>query len=553
MTIKDTLKKAPAKITKVASFLQNNVRECEEIARGQFSAFVDDGKESYDVGIQLDDIGNSIIQYSCDCSDNTTLCAHVLAVLQFMNRGEKSTAASTTLKKLRKKKLSPTEELLDTIDNNKLRTWILEELNVNKELNLKFFNQFSSSPNKISAEEIKNQGAACIQAIIGKKKYIEPVQLKALFEVWQKYLDAQMPAIFNEIGNESGVAMVEAIFDFYKLVDRKLSKASSRVATQVNKFVDKLSAFLQTCDTEKITSFLHQFLIRLKQSDKGLNIVLTLIYKTTPAFSKEELTSLVSLYLNNVAVHVLTETELLTLLQYIVQQDLFRALFNSLPYPLYFNDYNLALLHQLELIGENDLAIELCEKSISGNYHEIYNIPYYKILVNVYQQKSMPEEALIYRKKIFANSPSFQLYKEIYNDITSKDQKETFRKEMLNRMLRKDSADYTMVLDLKFGLWAETEDWSKIMDKLVDYKSLDKATPYLKYLYHFDDTLLLKKLLIEIHSGFSFPDNYEDVVEFLILFITKHYSKEQVIQMDKRNLTSYSSRNIIQLILNEFD
>ena len=56
MTIKEPLKKAPANITKAASSLQNNVRECEEIARGQFSAFVDDGKESYDVGIRSIDL-----------------------------------------------------------------------------------------------------------------------------------------------------------------------------------------------------------------------------------------------------------------------------------------------------------------------------------------------------------------------------------------------------------------------------------------------------------------------------------------------------------------
>ncbi|MBL0084132.1 MAG: hypothetical protein IPP37_17645 [Saprospiraceae bacterium] len=110
-----------------------------------------------------------------------------------------------------------------------------------------------------------------------------------------------------------------------------------------------------------------------------------------------------------------------------------------------------------------------------------------------------------------------------------------------------------MVLDLKFGLWAETEDWGKILDKLVDYISLLKAEPYLKYLFLFDEALLLKKLLIEIHSSYSYRDNFDDILEFLKRFITKYYTKDQVSQMDKRNFTSYSSRNIINMILNEFD
>ena len=553
MTIKETLKKAPANITKAASTLQNNVRECEEISRGQFSAFVDDGKESYDVGIQLDESGLQLNHYSCDCSDKNTLCAHVVAVLTFMNRGEKSAATSTTIKKLRKKKLSPTEELLDNVDNFQLRTWILEELNLNKELNLKFFNHFSSPTGKISAEEINNQGAACIQAVIGKKKYIEPVQLKALFEVWQKYLDTQMPAILNELGNEQGMLMVDAIFGFYGLIDSKVKKSSSRIGTQFNKFVEKLSAYLQTCEEEKVFSFLQQFTLRLKQNGKGLNIVLNLIYKTAPVLTKEAHASLLKLYLNNVSKNDLTEPELMQLLLYVIQHDLFTELHSDLPYTLFYNEYNILFLNQLQFIGETDKVISLCEKSIKGNYHEVYSIPYYQILVNLYQQRSMPNEALIYRKKIFAYSPSYLLYQEIYNDLATNSQKESFRKELLGRGIRRDSADYAMVLDLKFGLWAETEDWGKILDKLVDYISLLKAEPYLKYLFLFDDALLLKKLLIEIHSSYSYRDNFDDVLEFLKRFITKYYTKDQVSQMDKRNFTSYSSRNIINMILNEYD
>lgn len=553
MTIKDTLKKAPANISKAASSLQNNVREFEEIARGQFSAFVDDGKECFDVGIQLDENGNNILHFSCDCPNKNALCAHVVAVLAFMNRGEKSAAASTTLKKIRKKKLSPTEELLDNVDNIQLRAWILEELNVNKELNLKFFNHFSGSTTQITAEEINKQGAACIQAVVGKKKYIEPVQLKALFEVWQKYLDTQLPAIFAKIGSEDGLLMVDAVFNFYELVDKRLSKSSSRVVTQFNKFSEKLSAYLQTCEQYKITSFFQQFISRLKKDGKGFSVVLSLIYKTAPALSKEVLADLIKLYLNNVSKNEPTEAELLPLLQYIIKQDLFSALYNDLPYTLFYNEYNFAFLHQLQLIGQNDIVISLCEKSIKGNYHEVYSIPYYKILVNVYLQLSMPDEALIYRKKIFAFAPSYQLYQEIYNDLTTHAHKETFRKEALNRVLRRDTADYAKVLDLKFGLWAETEDWGKILDKLVDYTSLDKATPHIKYLYLFDDALLLKKLLIDIHSSFSYPANYVDILEFLKVFITKHYTKEQVSNMDKRNFTSYAARNIINLVLNEYD
>ena len=123
----------------------------------------------------------------------------------------------------------------------------------------------------------------------------------------------------------------------------------------------------------------------------------------------------------------------------------------------------------------------------------------------------------------------------------------------MNRFLGGIPLINTKVLDLKFGLWAETEDWGKILDKLVDYTSLDKATPHIKYLYLFDDALLLKKLLIDIHSSFSYPANYENIIEFLKVFITKYYTKEQVSKMDNRNFTGYTARNIKFGFLNEYD
>lgn len=50
---------------------------------------------------------------------------------------------STTLKKIRKKKLSPIEELMDDI-TAPLRSWLLSELIANKELAFKFKTHFSN-------------------------------------------------------------------------------------------------------------------------------------------------------------------------------------------------------------------------------------------------------------------------------------------------------------------------------------------------------------------------------------------------------------------------
>ncbi|MBK8701812.1 MAG: hypothetical protein IPN29_20505 [Saprospiraceae bacterium] len=547
MTIKDTIKKAPVNITKAARSLQNSIREWEETSRGNFIAFVDDGKFSFDTSIQLDEKSHEIILTQCDCGDQNPLCAHVLAVLLFMNASDKTTVASTTLKKIRKKKLSPTEELLDSLDNSQLRTWLLEELQTNKELQLKFTSHFDASAQKISSEALTAYGDTCVQAIVGKKKYIEPVQLKLLFEVWQKYLDTQLPNIYHELGNKDGVLMVDAIFTFYQHIDARLRRPSSRVGTQIARFIDKISAYVQTLDEAKIFDFFELYAGHLKNKNKSLSILLKLIYKVSPAISKARHAALFTLYLNHLTVKDLSEDELLGLLNYTIDHDLFSQLYELLPYVAFYNDYNLLYLSRLMGIGKFELVITQCEKSISRNFQEVYNIPYYQMLVAAHKQLSDEKTALHYRTKIYRFAPSYKSYLEIYNSLSSRSQKEAFKKEALSRAIRPGTQDYALVLDLKFGIWAEDEEWNKIFEKLTDLTSLLLAEPYLKKLHAYNEALLLKKLLNDCHgvSNYKHHDEAFDLIEKTIL---KYYTLEQIQNHQKNYYLNASVRGLLSEI-----
>jgi uncharacterized Zn finger protein len=63
------------------------VRELEETNKGQFIAFVDDGAESYNVSISIDEKG-ILKNHTCDCSEAYAYCSHKTAVIHSIYQNE---------------------------------------------------------------------------------------------------------------------------------------------------------------------------------------------------------------------------------------------------------------------------------------------------------------------------------------------------------------------------------------------------------------------------------------------------------------------------------
>lgn len=78
---RDTFKKnIPSSILVSAQKLAkaNAVRELEATAVGQYTAFVDDKKQSFDVKLVVDSLQN-VVENSCDCSSKALICEHIVA------------------------------------------------------------------------------------------------------------------------------------------------------------------------------------------------------------------------------------------------------------------------------------------------------------------------------------------------------------------------------------------------------------------------------------------------------------------------------------------
>lgn len=115
------------------------VRDIDKIEKNTYVAYVDEGEDSYDVQIEFDAKKN-IKATQCDC-DTGGVCIHIVALALFISENK---TEKTVVKKAINKKLSETDQILETIDNDTLKIWVSEILNSNKEIAFLFKNKFST-------------------------------------------------------------------------------------------------------------------------------------------------------------------------------------------------------------------------------------------------------------------------------------------------------------------------------------------------------------------------------------------------------------------------
>src|SRR5581483_9954836 len=133
---KNYKKVLPADLIKQAK--KSNVRECDEDTKGHFQAYVDEREDSFDVSIIINSEGE-ITGHNCDCKGRINFCRHKVALLLFLENGNKSAA-----QKIKSTKKVPAFEiLLEDMDTQKLKDWVRSLLAKNKELELAFVHQFS--------------------------------------------------------------------------------------------------------------------------------------------------------------------------------------------------------------------------------------------------------------------------------------------------------------------------------------------------------------------------------------------------------------------------
>lgn len=155
------------------------LRELDEESKGAFIAFVDEGKESYDVHISIDS-KNELLKQECDC-ENKKPCLHQVYLAQFI--AEKKQILNNPKRKSTKK-IPEHHSLIDRIDEVILRDWIKNLTDSNKAVKFEFMLQFKEK--SYSLDNVEQNLIEAISSMTNNRKKLGQSQINNLLLIFDK-------------------------------------------------------------------------------------------------------------------------------------------------------------------------------------------------------------------------------------------------------------------------------------------------------------------------------------------------------------------------------
>ncbi len=156
------------------------LRELDEEFKGVYIAFVDEGKESYDVHISIDS-NNELIKSECDC-EHRKPCLHQVYLAQFI--AEKKQIILDKSKRKSTKKIPEHHRLIDSIEEITLKNWLKNITDKNKALKFELMLQFNV--NLFTLETVEQNLIDAIDSITNNRKKLNQSQINNLLNIFDK-------------------------------------------------------------------------------------------------------------------------------------------------------------------------------------------------------------------------------------------------------------------------------------------------------------------------------------------------------------------------------
>ncbi|WP_313373508.1 hypothetical protein [Chishuiella sp.] len=411
MKIADVLKSTSEKKLLQASKLP--IRELEEIKKNHFIAFVDDGNESYDVSIFIRN--NIIIEHNCDCNKNSDFCLHQLAVMNEIV-GNKKLSSSTTKGK-RQKKVNETDALIQQIDADDLKNWLSNYLKTNKETERHFLLDFSKKEIQFTVDEVENIITDSIKSVIGNKRgKVAISEVKKIIDLLEKSLSPIVDYIEqNILSTEIVLPITLKICDLLLEFHYKSKTTSVRIENFIKNVIDKYAFFVNKIEVEeqwKKISLKHWenvFIdagnyISINHINLCFEIYLISSIDRKKIIAEYVLNKLKSIEKNELKYNQYLNVNLLTVL---IENNLLKETIDYFTPIYYNNEYNEKLLNALKIIDE-EKTISYCKKIIEYNRNEKYNLPSYKILLEIYEKQNNTIRLIELKRKLLRLFPFYE-------------------------------------------------------------------------------------------------------------------------------------------------
>lgn len=520
------------------------VREFEEESKNHFVSFVDDEMESFDVQIILNP-KSEIIKSSCDCNSKD-FCLHQLALSIFISENN---SGKSTSKKTSKRKISEAEMVMEDLNSEEMKSWLLEFFKKNKDAEMQFLLEFSETKKEFSNDDIKQIIIKTTQSVVGKKKNLTAQDVKKLVDLMTKSLEPVEQFLFQNINKDSSfekfILINKTIVDFQMLIytsstriDKFLENFKIRFTSNFNSIKD-IDIWEESAEKywnlflkgeESVLIYFYQFILEMYHSG-----------------AKEQKKFIAELVKNQIIIWIKNKVDLRTsikedLLPIIAENDFFPSLQKYFPIAGYENSYNIKVINEMIKINETK-AEEFCKKIINRNTNEKYNLPYYEILEGLYE-KTNNIQGLAYVKRGKFNS-NFNLEDYIFIEENEED-REIFKK-FRNRVLSNLKASFISdekYPEIYFAILEHEKNYKKMLEVINDYIPSNIIIKYMKNLYDFDR----KKFLINSTRRSGWGSREEDD-EILIDFLVENYNADELRQQFPRQTFGFGAAKFSNTLL----
>ena len=470
------------------------VRELDEVKPNHYESYVDEDKETFDVSLTIKE---GIVQKSkCDCEDgNKSFCTHKIAVLLSIT-GKKKVGTNTV-----KSKANPTQLLLQNADEDKLKNWVWDLLQNNKDLALAFTHYFTEKPISYTTEEVLKSTQLAFKAVVKNKKNIEQSELKKLIQLWQNVHEPIVQSYLNDISNESNfehlITITEACKQYYFTLNINTVKIHSYAVSLLVKVLEPLNNYANEDGWKKVVQlflkaiadnnselrdYFFIFIIKLIEISKGDRKTF-LIDEFIKTFEKCKLKHLYD-----------GDHPSKKLLEVVEAAGLFKqyaAVFKPITFD---NAYNIKLIKFLIDNEDYKLAESYCHQQISYNYRDEYNLPYLNFLKQIYlvtqQQLSLRNVCTKILPLTFDFEDYLLVIKSFDNELLQKDfRTKIYTKARSNARNGYIAADYFCfkILDLE-------NKPLKMIEIINDYTPYSRIVEYFETMFAANKDLLIKAI-----------------------------------------------------------
>jgi hypothetical protein len=512
---------------------KTKVRECDEIEKGRYVAYVDEGAESFDVSLVISS-KKEVVEHSCECKNSNPFCRHKAALLLYVAGAKKAKAEVKA-----KKKVSKSEALLEDIDPNDLKLWVKEVLKKNKDIELAFVHFFSERQQQLTPESAITITYDAIKAVAGNKKNVDPTLLKKLVDLWTEVHTPIVNYYHANVADENAFHCFHTVLETCLLYNSNINTSSNRITKYVESLLQHSVESINQIITDEAWERAVAHFIRFVHNGKYkmrlhyLHHLESIISISAEGRKQKMIESLTRLYKEHYSESIYEAYDYTRIIFNIVVNNGLFGQYPKLFRPIRFdNGFNQQLIRLLIEHNELTLAEKYCLEQIEGNFREEYNILYLLFLKEIYKLRKDEEKLASVLNRLFPYYYNFDDYLFIINRLPEEERK-NWRTKMLSKARNASHSYNKEAMKFTFQLM----DHEKQYRKMIDY--IDNRTPYTIILEYFEpmaltDKNLLLKAIIDKKSDYGFGLYYEDAEMDAACFpelfdlMLKHYTLEHL-------------------------